>query len=139
MAQQVELAAALAGLNAAVTGLRQNLDKTAHYNPGLRPALEAASNDMGTAAEQFTTMVNDDILAERYQMLPAVYFAVTTRVIEKGYNCLLYTSLRADAGAQPLAADQLRRRHPRPRTCRPCRAHPDPARRSPAAVRRLRS
>ena len=86
MAQQVELAAALAGLNAAVTGLRQNLDKTAHYNPGLRPALEAASNDMGTAAEQFTTMVNDDILAERYQMLPAVYFAVTTRVIEKGYK-----------------------------------------------------
>ena len=86
MEQQVELAAALAGLNAAVTGLRQNLDKTAYYNPGLRPALEAASNDMGTAAEQFTTMVNDDILAERYQMLPAVYFAVTTRVIEKGYK-----------------------------------------------------
>jgi methyl-accepting chemotaxis protein len=86
MAQQVELASALGRLNSAVDGLRRNLAKTAHYNPGLQSALDAAGKDMGAAAEKFGAMVNDDILSERYEMLPAVYFAVTTRVIEKGYK-----------------------------------------------------
>ena len=86
MAQQVELASALGRLNAAVDGLRRNLAKTAHYNPGLQAALDAAGKDMGAAAEKFGAMVNEDILSERYEMLPAVYFAVTTRAIEKGYK-----------------------------------------------------
>lgn len=86
MAQQVELAVALGRLNSAVDALRRNLVKTAHYNPGLQSALDSASEDMNAAAEKFNAMLNDDILGERYEMLPAVYFAVTTRAIEKGYK-----------------------------------------------------
>ncbi len=86
MAQQVELAGALGRLNSAVDALRRNLAKTAHYNPGLQSALDSAGEEMNSAAGKFNAMVNDDLLSERYEMLPAVYFAVTTRVIEKGYK-----------------------------------------------------
>jgi methyl-accepting chemotaxis protein len=86
LAQQVELAVALGRLNSAVDALRRNLVKTAHYNPGLQSALDSAGGDMNAAAGKFNAMVNDDLLSERYEMLPAVYFAVTTRVIEKGYK-----------------------------------------------------
>ena len=84
--QQVELAALLARLNAAIDGLRRNLAKTSHYNPGLQSALDAAAKEMAAAGEKFTSLITDDILSERYQTLPAVYFAVTTRAIEKGYK-----------------------------------------------------
>ena len=41
---------------------------------------------MGAAAEKFNTLINQDILSGRYETLPAVYFAVTTAAIEKGYK-----------------------------------------------------
>jgi hypothetical protein len=66
---------------------------------------------MGAAAEEFGTMVNDDILTERYEMLPAVYFAVTTRVIEKGYkemfDSLFPTLEQAAAAARTASAARI--------------------------------
>ncbi|MBE2260616.1 MAG: HAMP domain-containing protein [Rhodobacteraceae bacterium] len=86
LAQQVELTALLARLNSSVASLRRSLEKTSRYNPGLQAALDAAAADMGAAAGKFNTLVTQDILSGNYETLPAVYFAMTTAAIEKGYK-----------------------------------------------------
>ena len=86
MSQQVEFTALLAKLDFSVASLRRNLETTSRYNPGLQAVLDTASKDMGAAAEKFNTLINQDILSGRYETLPAVYFAVTTAAIEKGYK-----------------------------------------------------
>ncbi|MBK7563270.1 MAG: nitrate- and nitrite sensing domain-containing protein [Propionivibrio sp.] len=85
MSQQVEFTALLAKLDFSVASLRRNLETTSRYNPGLQAVLDTASKDMA-AAEKFNTLINQDILSGRYETLPAVYFAVTTAAIEKGYK-----------------------------------------------------
>ena len=86
MSQQVEFTALLAKLDFSVASLRRNPETTSRYNPGLQAVLDTASKDMGAAAEKFNTLINQDILSGRYETLPAVYFAVTTAAIEKGYK-----------------------------------------------------
>ncbi|WP_313951830.1 methyl-accepting chemotaxis protein [Accumulibacter sp.] len=86
LSQQIRLSVLLGSLNSSVASLQRNLEKTSRYNPDLQAALDMASKDMGAAAEKFDNLVTQDILTGRYETLPAVYFAVTTRAIEKGYK-----------------------------------------------------
>ncbi|MEF8702646.1 MAG: methyl-accepting chemotaxis protein [Candidatus Accumulibacter sp. UW26] len=91
--QEVEFTVLLAGLNASVDSLRNNLEKTSRYNPGLQAVLAASIGDMTTAAEKIGALVQQDILSGVYTTLPEAYFALTTGALDKAYQEMFETLL----------------------------------------------
>jgi methyl-accepting chemotaxis protein len=84
--QQLEMTSLLAELNTAVNVLRLNLDKTSHYNPAMKSALDGAAKEMNDAAGQVSKVVVEDIFLGTFTTPAADYFAMTTVAIDKGYK-----------------------------------------------------
>jgi methyl-accepting chemotaxis protein len=84
--QQLEMTSLLAELNSAVNVLRLNLDKTSHYNPAMKSALDGAAKEMNDAAGQVSKVVVEDIFVGTFTTPAADYFAMTTAAIDKGYK-----------------------------------------------------
>jgi len=89
--QQVDMTAQLAELNSAVKALRQNLDKTSRYNPGMKAALDGAAQGMVEATAQVSKLIIEDIFIGAFLTEPAEYFAMTTTAIDKGYKQMFET------------------------------------------------
>ena len=89
--QQVDMTAQLAELNSAVKALRQNLDKTSRYNPGMKSALDGAAQGMVETTALVSKLIIEDIFIGAFLTEPAEYFAMTTAAIDKGYKQMFDT------------------------------------------------
>ncbi|MBN9421349.1 MAG: chemotaxis protein [Candidatus Accumulibacter sp. 66-26] len=89
--QQVDMTAQLAELNSAVKALRQNLDKTSRYNPGMKAALDGAAQGMVETTALVSKLIIEDIFIGAFLTEPAEYFAMTTAAIDKGYQQMFDT------------------------------------------------
>ncbi len=89
--QQVDMTAQLAELNSAVKALRQNLEKTSRYNPGMKAALDGAAQGMVETTAQVSKLIIEDIFIGAFLTEPAEYFAMTTAAIDKGYQQMFDT------------------------------------------------
>ena len=70
---------------------QSNLNKVMRYVPSLRPALEAPTKDFSIGMEKIFSLVQEDILAEKFTTSPQDYFAITTQVIDLGYKIMYET------------------------------------------------
>jgi methyl-accepting chemotaxis protein len=84
--QKIEMSALMAELNGALKTLTLNLEKTAHFNPGMKAALSAAVKDYSGSAEQINKLVIEDMMLGAFSTLPKDYFELTTVAIDKGYK-----------------------------------------------------
>ncbi|MBW7903209.1 MAG: methyl-accepting chemotaxis protein [Rhodocyclaceae bacterium] len=85
-AQKVRLHSLIAEMNGALKFLHLNLDKTGRYNAGLAGSLKQTRERIGSDSEAVVRLIVDDIVGGVFATAPADYFALTTRLIDLGYQ-----------------------------------------------------
>ncbi|MBW7903166.1 MAG: methyl-accepting chemotaxis protein [Rhodocyclaceae bacterium] len=91
--QQVEMNTLVAELNGALKTLKINLEKTAHFNPDLKAALDQATRDYVGSSEQIGKVIIEDMLLGAFMMEPKEWFGLTTTAIDTGYKQMFETML----------------------------------------------
>jgi len=77
--QKLELFSIMAMMRDALAALKNNLERSGHYNPALREATTAAAEEISSSAMSIADLVQSDIIAEDY-------FRMSTAAIDSSYS-----------------------------------------------------
>ncbi|WP_028995427.1 methyl-accepting chemotaxis protein [Azonexus hydrophilus] len=86
-----EIAALIERMNGTLRTQNSNLEKAMRYSPALRTTLAEPTQAFTKAVQDIVTLVQQDILSERFETKPADYFALTTQAIDLGYKIMFET------------------------------------------------
>jgi len=86
-----DIVALIERLNATLRVQNSNLDKVIRYSPELRATLAGPTQEFTSAVQGIVTLVQQDILGERFETRPGDYFALATQAIDLGYKIMFET------------------------------------------------
>ncbi len=91
MPMRIDLSALISQLSNTLRAQNDNLSKVMRHSPDLKGALAGPSQEFTQGAEKIFALVRDDILGERFSTKPQDYFALTTEIIDLGYQMMFET------------------------------------------------
>ena len=89
--QRNEIAMLVAGMTSTLQAQNRNIEKVLRVSPGLQGSLSAPSREFSAGVEKVLALVQEDILNEKFSTVPQDYFAMTTQVIDLGYQVMFET------------------------------------------------
>lgn len=92
MEQEIEINAMVVELDDSLAALKEELNKTIHYNAAMKEKISAASGDIEDATRKIIEIVRLDILSGHLYTAPYDFFELTSASIDKNY-LQLYDSL----------------------------------------------
>ncbi len=89
--QRIELYILIAKLEASLRQLTINLNKTATLNHNIKSQLHTASTDITDSAQQIISLVQADLLGEKFYTQPEDFFNQVTLAIDSSYQQMYQT------------------------------------------------
>lgn len=88
---RINLQSAIVQMTGTLQSQNTNLEKVVRFVPALSGSLTAPAKEFSDGVHSVFTLINDDILAEKFVTTPKDYFALTTQVIDVGYKVMYET------------------------------------------------
>ncbi|MDH5711456.1 MAG: EAL domain-containing protein [Gammaproteobacteria bacterium] len=90
--QRIKLSTLIAEFNTTLKRLRNNLDKTGHYNTNVKTSLHTTIDEISHSAQQIINLVKLDLLTGHLTTQPESFLLIATKEIDNSYT-QMYDSL----------------------------------------------
>ena len=97
--QRIDMVAMMGQMQNTLRAQTINLNKVGLYAPYLKNTLETANKHFTDSTHQVFQLIRDDILTERFSTPSGDYFALTTKLINDGYQ-MMYETLMPSFSTQ---------------------------------------
>ena len=85
---RIDIISTMGQMEGTLAAQNMNLDKVGRFAPALQAPLSAASKEFTDSTQKVFLLIREDILSERFSTVPQDYFALTTKLIDQGYQMM---------------------------------------------------
>ena len=85
---RIDIISTMGQMEGTLAAQNMNLDKVGRFAPELQGVLSTASKDFTESTQKIFGLIREDILSERFSTVPQDYFALTTKLIDQGYQMM---------------------------------------------------
>ncbi len=85
---RIDIISSIGQMEGTLAAQNMNLTKVGRFAPSLQGVLSSSSKDFTESTQKIFDLIREDILNERFSTAPTDYFALTTKVIDQGYQMM---------------------------------------------------
>ena len=85
---RIDMISTIGQMEGTLAAQNMNLDKVGRFAPSLQGVLSSSSKEFTESTQKVFALIREDILSERFSTAPPDYFALTTKVIDQGYQMM---------------------------------------------------
>lgn len=85
---RIDMISTIAQMESTLRAQNMNLEKVGRFAPALQAPLSSASREFTDSTQKVFVLIREDILSERFSTAAPDYFALTSKVIDQGYQMM---------------------------------------------------